>query len=52
MNIEKRAESIMVCLANVYNTGGVIQKDDYIFINKQIEEIKKEAADMRGEPNV
>ena len=47
MSIKKRTESIMVCMANIYNTGGVIQKDDYIFINKQIEEIKKEAADAQ-----
>ena len=47
MSIEKRAESIMVCIANIYNTGGVIQNDDFKFIANQVEEIKKEIADVQ-----
>lgn len=47
MSIEKRAESIMICIANIYNTGGVIQNDDFKFIANQVEEIKKEIADVQ-----
>ena len=37
----------MVCIANIYNTGGVIQNDDFKFIANQVEEIKKEIADVQ-----
>lgn len=47
MSIEKRTESIMTCIANIYNTGGVIQNDDFKFIANQVEEIKKEIADVK-----
>lgn len=46
MSIEKRAESIMLCLNNVCNTGYTLQDCDYDFIGKQIDEIKKEASDV------
>ena len=47
MSIEERAESIMLCLNNVCNTGYTLQKCDYDFIDKQIDEIKKEATDVQ-----
>lgn len=47
MSIEERAESIMLCLNNVCNTGYTLQKCDYDFIDKQIDEIKKEVTDVQ-----
>lgn len=47
MSIEERAESIMLCLNNVCNTGYTLQKCDYSFIGKQIDEIKKEVTDVQ-----
>jgi hypothetical protein len=61
MEIEKRAESIMQCISSIWNTGGCIQGCDYVYIETQIKEIKREAADearhvimmmlQRGEQN-
>lgn len=47
MEIEKRAESIMQCISSIWNTGGCIQGCDYVYIETQIKEIKREAADVQ-----
>lgn len=38
----------MLCLNNVCNTGYTLQECDYDFIDKQIDEIKKEASDAQS----